>query len=356
MSIINDIVSRVTDPYRNANPAPSLPHVHGASFQSPSPAVAGYVEQYPAVSDALGRVQSAIALLGGRYEGALLATGPAREAFDSAKAAEAVAHHDARESGRAVDPVLAKRLLRARQTAERGNEEAAINASIASDDHANTREALNAAIRFISERAGERAGLVLADPVTLPKGDLQNIIADQNRALKDIDVEVAEVRSAPIPLEDAVAIIRESIGAESPRIVLGSNTVEWIPPQQRLNVAPRLGDQPVDVDNTTALLGWLFGDVLADRLEEAVRAKYAAVERVFSPRDRQRALADLATKRLSVERIEVAATFGAWQQRLFVPLRKDVSPLALLGIARVTEGQPDPEKDAGSAYIGEGRR
>jgi hypothetical protein len=348
-----DFVGRVADPFRGASPTPKTARVSGGGYQSEYPAVAGWLEKNPEVGDALGRVQSAVAALEGAHEGALNAFDKAREKFDEAKANESRAHYDARESGRSVDPELAKRLLRARQTGNAGSEEAAVRAATASNNFAATRDALNVAVRFAGHLAGERSGVVMAEPVKLPSDVAPNVIvADRRQALVDLDVEIAAVKSAPVPVEDAVAAIRASVGGEAPRIVLTERSAEWLPPQQRLNVEARLGDQPIDVDNTTALLSWLFSDVLGDRLEELVRAKYIGVERTYSLAERRKALTDLAARRLTVERVEVAAVFAAWEDGLYVPLRRDVSPLALLGIERVTEGAKDPEGYTGSAPVG----
>ncbi len=177
MSIVNDFVGRVVDPFRGASPSPKLPAVHGGGFQSENPAVAGWLEKNPEVSEALGRVQSAAATLEGANEGALGTFNKAREKFDEAKANESRAHYDAREGGHAIDPELAKRLLRARQSASAASEEAAARATVASNNYAATRDALNAAVRFVGHLAGERSGVVVAEPVKLPSASAPNAVA-----------------------------------------------------------------------------------------------------------------------------------------------------------------------------------
>ena len=55
---------------------------------------------------------------------------------------------------------------------------------------------------------------------------------------------------------------------------------------------------------------------------------------------------------MQAEREEVAALKASWAEGNFIALRKDTSPMALLGIAKVNEGPKDPE-GTGSAYLGE---
>lgn len=351
---IQDFIGRVSDPYRGTA-TPNAVHVRGGMFQSPNPGVAAWLDNNPEVGGRLNEVSNAVAALDGMHEGALMAFNKAREAYDESKAAESRAHHDARALGQAVAPDLAKRLLRARQAALATNEESAARLTISTNGFAQSREALNTAVKFVGTLASERSGVVLASPITLPEGAAVGLITEQRKTLVELDVEKSEVESAPIPLEDAIAMVRASVVGEPPRIAIGPRRVDWIAPQQRLNVAPRLGDQPVDIDNTTALLGWLFGDVLADRLEAAVRERYGTAK-TYSATERQKALADVGVRRLQAERIEVAAILKAWADGSYVPLRRDTNPIALLGIARVTEGAKEPEGFKGTAYLGEGTR
>lgn len=361
MGLVQDFVGRVSDAYRGgAAPSSANAALHGSGFQSTKPAVAAWLDGHPEVSDALAKVSSTVAALEGAHEGSIIAFNKGREKLDATKADESRAHYDARELGKSVDPDLAKRHRRAVQAAASENEERADRATIASNAFANSREALNSAVKFVGTLAAERSNIVLVPEVDVsnePATVLTVIIDQQRNLIADLDIERSEIEAAPLPLEDAIEMVRARIGGESPRILLGPQTADWEPPQTRLNVAAQLGDQPVDIVNTTALIEWLLGDTLADRLEELIRIKYAGVERTFTPIERRKALADVDARRLQAERVEVAAIFAAWAEGNYVPLRKDTSPLALLGIERVTEGDAkEPEGYIGSAYLGETAR
>jgi hypothetical protein len=319
-------------------------------------AVAAWLDQQPEVGDALAKTASAVAALEGAHEGSLIAFNRGREKLDDAQAAEARAHYDAREMGKAIDPDLAKRVLRTRQAAVTANEEAADRATIATNAFANSREALNSAVKFVGTLASERSNVVLAPDVELPDAPLADIIAAQHNAIADLNAETSEIETAPIPLEDAVVMIRHSVMGGAPDIDLSPRRVDWTPQQVRLNVDAKVGDDPVYIDNVTALLGWVLGDQMADKLEAAVRARYIGVGKTYTPIERRKALADVDARRLTAERTEVAAIFAAWAEGNYVALRKDTSPLALLGIETVTEGNSEPEGYIGSAYLGETAR
>jgi hypothetical protein len=354
MSTVSDFIGRVADPFRAADSAPKTAAVHGGGFVSSSPAVATWLDNAPPeVSGALAEVAAAVSALEGDHEGALGAFNKARERALDAQAAESRAQYDAREMGRAIDPDLAKRLRRDRQTTSAASEDSAARLSVVSNGFAHTRDALNSAVLLVGSLAAEGRGVVVAEPLKLPKGVLADIIHSQRQVLADLQVEHSEVEAAPPPLEDAIEMVRASIGREAPRIILGAQRVDWTAPQQRLNVAPRLGEGAIDIDDPTKLIGWLFGDVLGQRLEALVRDRYLRVEQTFTPIERRKALAAIDAGMLQAQRIEVAAIRASWAAGDYVPLRRNTSPMALLGIERVTEGAQDPEGYRGSAYLGE---
>lgn len=355
MSIVSDFITRTADQFR-ASPSANIAQTHGGGLQSPHPALNAWLDDNPEVADALARTSRGLSAFEGLFEGGHMAFNKAHEHLGETRSAEARLHYEAREAGRTVDPELAKQAARARKSATSENEEFAARLSVASNNFASVREANNNGLRFAGRAAADKAGVVLAPKVVLPAGAPADIAADQQQTILKVNAEEAEVAASFIPVEDAVASVRAKVLRKEPRLILSNREADWLAPQKRLNVAPRLGDQPVDIDDGTALLGWLFGDLIADKLEALVRDKYRHVEKTYTPTERRAVLADIAARRLQAERIEVAAIFAAWDAGNFIPLRKDVSPLALLGIERLTEGVPDPEGYVGSAFLGETAR
>lgn len=356
MGFASNFVASVVDPFRGSNTTPSNAVAHGGGFTSPNPAVAAWLDRNTAIAQTLGRIQDAVAALDGRAEGCLTAFTRARERYDESKAAESRAQYAAREIRQSVDPELAKRLATARMDALAGNEAAADRSHIASQDFAATRDTLNETIKFIGGLAAERRTVKLAPAAKLPKGPIKSIVAEQRRILAELDSEADEVTSAPIPLEDAVDMIRADARGAAPHIIIDATHAGWEPNRIPLNAAPRLGAGQVLVDDAVSLMAWALGDVLADKLEAAVRQRYAGVERTFTPLERRRALTALAARRLQVERIEVAALMQMWAEGDVVALRKGTSPMALLGIESIGEPAKDPEGYIGSAYMGDGLR
>lgn len=356
MSIVSDFVGRVSDAYRGGTaPNSANSAVHGGGYQSPNPSIAKWLDDYPEVSDALAKVSNTVAILDGISEGALNAFGKARERLDEAKAAEARLHHAARELGKAPDADEAKRLMQTRKSALAANEEAASRATIASNGYAHTRNALNAAVTYIGGLAAERRSVVMASAVTVPKGTLSDIIKEQRKLLADLDAKKLDIETAPLPLDDAVIMVRASVLRAAPSIVLGPRRVDWTAPKLPFTVTDPIGHH-VELDDSTAMLSWLFPDEMADRLEAAIRARYIGVDKTYTPSERSTALADLASGRANVEALEVAAIKQAWAEGQYVPLRPDVTPAVLLGIAKVGDAGRDPKGYIGSAYLGETAR
>lgn len=355
MSTLSEFISRVSDPFRGTA-TPNVAHVHGGGYESSNPTIAKWLEDNPQVSNALAEVSSAVAALDGLHEGSLSAFDKARERFDEAKAAEAVLHHDARALGQTADPEKAKRAHAARKSAMASSDAAAARASVASNNFAHTREALNGAVKYVGGLAAERRAVVVADAVALPDGALADIIKAQRQTIADLDIAKLNIESAPPPLEDAIMMVRASLTGPAPTIELGPRRVSWSAPKTLLNAAPRFGEAPVDIDDSVALLAWLFPDEMAARLEAAVRARYIGVEQTYTPAQRVKALSEVVSRRNAAEAIEVAAIKKAWTEGQYIPLRASTTPAVLLGIAKVGEAAQDPEGFKGSAYLGETAR
>src|SRR5690606_34806786 len=137
-------------------------------------------------------------------------------------------------------------------------------ASVASNGFAHTRDALNASIKFVGTIAVEGRSVSMAPSVTLPKGALREIIDAQRQTIADLDVEKANIESAPPPLEDAIAMLRASVVGRAPTIDLSPRRVSWSAPKALLNATPRCGEGQVETDDAIAMLAWLFPDAMAD--------------------------------------------------------------------------------------------
>ncbi|MGV3491354.1 MAG: hypothetical protein ACO1OG_08540 [Devosia sp.] len=354
---LSDFVNSVSDPFRGgAATSGAQTTVHGAIYQAASPALAAWLPDYPLVAEALADTSSAVSALEGIHEGGLTSFSKGRERHDDAKADEARLHHDARELGQAPDPEQAKRKLAARKATAADLEVLATRSSTGSQNFAVTRDEFSETIKFANGLAYNKSTVVLADPVKLPKGSYNDIVATQRAVIAKEERQQAEIEAAWMPVEDAVATIRASVVVGSPQLHIGPRGASWTAPQQRLNVEARVGDGPIDIDNTTALLGWLMGDALADRLEAEVRARYANhTGKTYTAAERRNAMIASAARLDLAERVEVTALRAAWAAGNFIPLRKGTSPMALLGIAKVVKATPKPD-DIGSAYLGETRR
>jgi hypothetical protein len=144
--------------------------------------------------------------------------------------------------------------------------------------------------------------------------------------IAQLQAERREIERAPVPLEQAVAAMRQRVEA----LARG-----YVP--QLGGFMTHVEGAPADIiepggRDLEAFLAWLNPEQLAARLEAALRAQYAGVPLALSPGERAERLADVDARLLKLEREEEDLVRKLEGEGLDVDRRADASVEVLLDV------------------------
>ena len=161
-------------------------------------------------------------------------------------------------------------------------------------------------------------------------------IARLRAQLAEIDAEAKAVKAAPIPTDDAKRLAREQVAklAEEGRpdiswLLKRGGPLRW--PQQPLNGFDVNGSIP-QLAKTVPMIAWMFADQLVEAIDREIELE-TSFDSPLSDAERKFKLAELATKRLEVERGEEELIEQFTEEGNEIARRRSVDPRALLGLA-----------------------
>lgn len=200
-----------------------------------------------------------------------------------------------------------------------------------------SRDALRAARGYLNREASRNIKVVR--PPKLPEGvtALTDIVATQRADLLKLAEEAQTIIDAPMREDTARAAIMAKLDAfferGRPRISVGDRHADIVVPSMRVNAQPLLGTEGVEICDAAALQGYLSRQQFKVAIEESIVATYASIGLALDFHEKPPMLDDIAERRLTIERTEVAAIIALWELENFsIGLRKDSDPRAVVGI------------------------
>ena len=215
---------------------------------------------------------------------------------------------------------------------------------------------------------GKPAGTVLevyeGRAPALQKGEsLLDAVENRRRRIRELKSDIARINAAPFPSAHARAKMRQTVealatrGAVSvSRLIEHDADIEFADEHRTVPVVAGSKENPVSTvvgwqqPDVLALVCWLHKDAIVARLDAEIAAE-SDDRAALTHEAREKAVAEVATDMLAVEREECFWLFEALSQNLPTPLRVDVDPLALLGLQlRTVAPRVVPGSTGGHGY------